>query len=177
MIENLTRFVCFAKVLFRELNVERNVQSSVQIIVLEVGHSFALLADASSRPGSLLPLYLHDVAVEMLQFQFEANQSVLQADGDVRIEVVTASFVHRMWGRYDFDDEIARFTVHVGFALGNEAGFLTVLHARLDFDLQHTFLVDETHVGAFVADLWKKTDSKLIVCFVMNETRLKRGQF
>lgn len=85
-----------SELLFGKVDIERDVQVAVRVVVLVAGHALALLLDACARPRDLVAHHFHLVTVQMIDVELEAVERVLQRDRYVRVQVIAASLESRM---------------------------------------------------------------------------------
>ena len=60
-----------AELFLGKLNVERDVEHAEEIVIIIVGHPFALLADPCSRPSHFVANQMHFVPVQVLHIDLE----------------------------------------------------------------------------------------------------------
>ena len=84
----LTLLLLAGQLGFGKLNVERNVQVALLVVVLVVGHALGFLSHNGARPRDLLAAHFHFVLVKMLDLHVEAVERLLQANCHVRVQIV-----------------------------------------------------------------------------------------
>ncbi len=76
----ITFFLLASELIFRKINIKRNVQIPSNVVVLVVRHSLAFLLDLGAWPCDLFANNLNFVSVQVSDLGLEANKSVLQCD-------------------------------------------------------------------------------------------------
>lgn len=76
----------------REVDIDGDVEIADDVVLIVLRQAFALLLDARAGPCDLLAVDRHRVTIEMSDVEIESVQSVLQRDGEVRVEIVLFAF-------------------------------------------------------------------------------------
>lgn len=152
LFENIRNLLLFlvGQLALGELHVEGHVQGAEQVVVVVIGHSLALLANPGPGPRDLVSGHVHFVSVQVLDVQLEADQGVGQGDGHVGVKVIAFAFEFGVRIGFDADDQIAGFSVQMGFTFGHEFGLHAVGHPGLDLDLEQVFLGYESATNALL---------------------------
>lgn len=135
---------------FGHLHSDRNVQISLLRREIVNWHALAFDLQHLSRLRDSLLSELHCVTIEVSNAIRPAEQSVLQRDLEVHLQVVSVACKETMFLLLENDDDMARVQIGVLISLVLEDNLLAVLHSALDVESD---LVRLRHQLLSVADM------------------------